>query len=359
MHSTAPHLVLHDHSPQAEGVKRLLADVGVFRFRHIEDVTASEASETPNLLVVVDLSADHAVPRLKSLNLHLRTGEERHVFAVRSGSRREAVQAGALGATSTLPLPLTRAAIAQAFRKARPADQGYPWHDAPRQLAEGLNAAADMLSQILGPKFLAGPDFGERLTACAETISDSVEFAGIGAWLRAVRGHHSPTFKHCLLVAGYAAAFAQALRFSRGDRNLLLIAGLVHDVGKSEIPLAILDKPGPLDMAEMALMRTHASRGYHLLSRSTEIGPDILDVVLHHHEYLDGSGYPDRLSGDEIGDLTRLTTIADIFSALLEPRSYKGPMPAEEAWRRMRDMGNKLDQPLVEAFRPVALASSA
>ncbi|WP_238183315.1 HD-GYP domain-containing protein, partial [Methylobacterium trifolii] len=129
-------------------------------------------------------------------------------------------------------------------------------------------------------------------------------------------------------------------------------AALVHDVGKARIPLAILNKPGPLDAAEMAVMRTHAAVGHDILFASGMRDPVALPATRHHHEMLDGSGYPDRLSGDRIDDPIRLLTICDIYAALTERRPYRPAMPQAEALRVLRGMSAaaKLEPALVEAF---------
>jgi HD-GYP domain-containing protein (c-di-GMP phosphodiesterase class II) len=85
------------------------------------------------------------------------------------------------------------------------------------------------------------------------------------------------------------------------------------------------------------------------------ISPEILDAVRHHHEYLDGSGYPDGLCAESIADIVRILTIADVFAALIEARTYKPPMPREKAYEILLDMKGKLERPLVGAFREVAL----
>jgi HD-GYP domain-containing protein (c-di-GMP phosphodiesterase class II) len=83
--------------------------------------------------------------------------------------------------------------------------------------------------------------------------------------------------------------------------------------------------------------------------------PEMLDVVLHHHELLDGSGYPDGLRGDQISDIVRLITIVDIHAALIEQRAYRLPFTHAKSFTIMEEMGDKLDQHLLQAFRPVAL----
>ena len=130
--------------------------------------------------------------------------------------------------------------------------------------------------------------------------------------------------------------------------------GEPHDVGKAFIPTAILDKPGALTEEEIAEMREHPRRGYEALAAQGSFPPEMLDVVLHHHEMLDGSGYPNGLSGSQISDIVRLTTIVDIYAALVEKRAYRLPFTHARAFGIMESMGAKLDQQLLQAFRPVA-----
>jgi HD-GYP domain-containing protein (c-di-GMP phosphodiesterase class II) len=151
--------------------------------------------------------------------------------------------------------------------------------------------------------------------------------------------------------------FALDIGFTDADIKRLGMAATLHDIGKAHIPLAILDKPGRLDPGEEAIMRRHPAIGYELLKDIEGIGPDILDGVRHHHEYLDGSGYPDGLTAPEISDLVRLLTISDIFAALIEVRPYRPPLLREDAYKILCGMDGKLERSLVKAFRNVALVA--
>ena len=124
-------------------------------------------------------------------------------------------------------------------------------------------------------------------------------------------------------------------------------------MGKAKIPISILNKPGELTRDEMTIMRTHAKLGYNALYRQGGWDAETLDVVLHHHEYLDGSGYPDGLVASQINDLVRLLTICDIYAALIERRPYKSPLLSQEAFRILRSMSDKLEGILVESFGKV------
>jgi HD-GYP domain-containing protein (c-di-GMP phosphodiesterase class II) len=130
---------------------------------------------------------------------------------------------------------------------------------------------------------------------------------------------------------------------------------MFHDIGKARIPLAILDKPGRLDPGERAMIETHPAAGYDFLKGHDRISPEILDAVRHHHEFLDGSGYPDALCAESIGDIVRILTISDIFAALIEHRHYKPTMPRADAYNILSGMSGKLEKALVASFKQVAL----
>lgn len=188
-----------------------------------------------------------------------------------------------------------------------------------------------------------------------EIVLAAVSEAGIHAWLDRLRQHHIGVYQHSLSVAGFAAAFAAELGLGRRDRHRLAQAALLHDIGKAHIPAAILDKPGPLTPDEMRVMREHPVIGADLLAQDGDYDATILDVVRHHHERLDGSGYPDGLRGDAIGDLVRLVAICDVHSALTERRAYRPALSGGQARRLMDGMAGQLDADLLRAYAPVIL----
>src|SRR5262249_40715274 len=150
--------------------------------------------------------------------------------------------------------------------------------------------------------------------------------------------------------------FGLSLGVPKADLERLHASAMFHDVGKARIPLNVLDKPGRLDPAERALIETHPVIGYDTLKANRNISAEILDAVRHHHEYLDGSGYPDGLCAESISDLVRVLTISDIFAALIEQRPYKTTMSRAEAYTILGRMDGKLEKPLVAAFKEVALS---
>jgi putative nucleotidyltransferase with HDIG domain len=188
------------------------------------------------------------------------------------------------------------------------------------------------------------------INTAGDAIVGHIEEHGLRSWIDTVRKHHNQTYQHCLLVTGVAVAFGQHLGFSQADRHRLSVAGMVHDIGKVRVPIAILEKPTALVDHEMAVLRKHPEFGLEALKSTPGLSRDMLDIVIHHHEYLDGSGYPHGLSAREIPDFVRIATICDVFGALLERRAYKAPIRGDIAYQMLLEMGPKLDKDLVREF---------
>jgi putative nucleotidyltransferase with HDIG domain len=264
------------------------------------------------------------------------------------------VQAVALGANSVLPSTASSAeicrAVAAALGDAVPAT---PANAAASAAAHVEHARLEFHSIFHAAT--CGDDFTRaEVDNATGSVVAAIADGGIRRWLDIVWTYDNATYQHCMLVTGLAAEFAKSLGVSANDQQRLVRGALLHDLGKAKIPLPILNKPGRLDPQELAVMRTHPGIGYEILREQGGYEPEILEVVLRHHELLDGSGYPDGLSGSQIGDLVRLTTICDIFAALIERRPYKQPMPPTRAFDILRDMGGKLEAALVRAFTQVA-----
>lgn len=128
------------------------------------------------------------------------------------------------------------------------------------------------------------------------------------------------------------------------------MAGLLHDLGKAAIPEAILNKPGRLSDAEFAIVRGHPEAGHRILCRDGRIDAAVLDACLHHHEKLDGSGYPHGLAGERIGLLARMCAICDVYDAVTSERVYKHAWDPAEALHRMATWQGHFDDGLFQAF---------
>jgi putative nucleotidyltransferase with HDIG domain len=304
------------------------------------------------VVVTADLRVVENIAALKETFGKL-THARKRIFLIDQKARLYTAQAYALGATHVLANPVTQARLlAELADRSHPETGSNEALPGPREAATaGAAAIASMFSAMLAGKPI---DVGGAKSA-GSRIADSIAEDGLCSWLETVRRHHEGTYQHCLLVTGIAADFGLSLGLAKPDLERLYSAAMFHDIGKAKIPLAVLDKHGRLDPRERALIETHPAAGYEVLKGNADISPEILDAVRHHHEYLDGSGYPDALCAASISDIVRILTISDIFAALIEHRAYKPTMPREQAYEIIRGMDGKLEGPLVAAFRDVAL----
>lgn len=131
------------------------------------------------------------------------------------------------------------------------------------------------------------------------------------------------TYMHSLAVGALMIALGRQLGLPEHEVHECGIAGLLHDVGKLAVPTEVLNKPGKLTDDEFTLMRAHPSRGHDILMRIGDATPIVFDVCLHHHERMDGMGYPYGLRGDQISVHARMAAICDVYDAITSERAYK------------------------------------
>lgn len=347
-------LLASDRTDQSSELATILKSVG-----DVETVATSQIPDKPDQLsgVVVDINlrSPESVQMVRNKLRSEAYREMPRLFVLADALHHGAMQAWALGATDTIWRPFDAQGILQRIRAAFPDASEYDETDRGKSLNLGVEAAHAVMVKIFD-KLPAGQPLKFDDIVQAETkILRAIKHSSLREWLTTVGCHHQSSYRHCLFVTGFAVAFAQHLGMREDDQRRLARAALLHDVGKAFVPLAILDKPDGLTEEERATVRAHPRRGFDALTSQGGFPPEMLDVVLHHHEFLDGSGYPDALSGKEISDIVRLTTIVDIYAALVENRSYRVPYTRMKAFSIMEEMGPKIDQQLLQAFRPVAI----
>ena len=169
----------------------------------------------------------------------------------------------------------------------------------------------------------------------------------------AVEAKDPYTHGHCEMASRHARLIARRMGLDDYQRSVVCYAALLHDVGKIGVSDGVLNKPGPLLPEERELMRAHVRVGYELL-RNVPALQAIADVVLHHHEWYDGSGYPDGLRGEEIPVAARIVSAVDAYSAMVTRRSYKEAYTDEHAREELRRCaGSQFDPRVVESFLEV------
>lgn len=158
------------------------------------------------------------------------------------------------------------------------------------------------------------------------TLESLVDASGVISHLANVRAVDDYTFRHSLNVAIIAGLLGKWLKVRRKVMREIVLAGLIHDIGKTQIPLEILSKPGTLTAAEMAAIQEHPSKGYKLVEDSERLPQSVKFGILQHHERLDGSGYPAGLKGDAITDYARIIAVADIYDAMTSQSMFRSPL---------------------------------
>lgn len=318
------------------------------------DQKPSDIERAAVRVIVSDVSFARS-ETVAALHRYLQALEDLHkplVCILHEATPRAQAQATALKATCAIPADQ----LAERLGVLLPRLCAALTPEAAARLSGQVESAQETLTRI----FACGrggesPD-PELIATGASHIESALRETDVRAWLEVVWQFDDATHQHCLLVAGLAAAFAQHLGMTRADCERLTQAALLHDIGKAQIPLEILNKPGRLDEAELAIMRRHPVIGYDML-KGKGYSDEMLAVVRSHHEYLDGSGYPDRLYNRSVPDLVRLVTICDIYGALIEHRPYRKPVAPHQAYTILASMEGKLDRDLVRAFRAVASAA--
>ncbi len=340
--------ILADSARGAESIHRQVG--GLFLTRMLSRSDLHQAEPASHCVVDIDLEDPSYLEDLRRW-LALRPKNGKAIFVVEPGVRLHAVQAFAVGATDLVPRPLDRRALLGKLFGEIASLAGDP---VTPETSNGVAAGVGALQSAFVSTFSNTAVEVDLIRTAGETVVSHIECEGLARWIDVVRKHHSLTYQHCLLVTGVAVTFASHLGFSSADRRKLALAGLLHDLGKANIPVALLEKPAPLSEEERVVMRCHPKLGFTALQEVADLDRDMLDMVLHHHEYLDGSGYPDGLTAGDLSDLTRMMTIADVFGALIERRAYRAPLRFAAAYQILEDMGPKLDRDLVREFRSIA-----
>ena len=185
-----------------------------------------------------------------------------------------------------------------------------------------------------------------------EEISDSVT-RNPGALISIARLKTADdyTYMHSVAVCALMIALGRQLGLDEELIRKLGIAGLLHDLGKAMMPLEVLNKPGKLTDEEFRIMKSHPEEGYKLLQESHGVDEITFDVVLHHHEKTDGSGYPKGLKGDEISLHAKMGAVCDVYDAITSKRPYKAGWDPAESLRKMAEWANgHFDPTVFQAF---------
>jgi HD-GYP domain-containing protein (c-di-GMP phosphodiesterase class II) len=248
---------------------------------------------------------------------------------------------------------------------AEPVALAEPMASAPERVPEASTAFEEEMAQaarlcrksrLAVQQLFAEVRMGKALSAQAfqplvEELAASV-FRNPGALvsLARLKTKDDYSYMHSVAVCALMVALARELGRDAPACREAGLAGLLHDVGKALMPLEVLNKPGKLSEAEFAVMRSHPVRGHELLVEGGTAGAAALDVCLHHHERVDGSGYPHGLKGEAIASVARMGAICDVYDAISSTRAYKAAWDPADSLSRMASWDGHFDPLLFAAF---------
>jgi putative nucleotidyltransferase with HDIG domain len=206
-----------------------------------------------------------------------------------------------------------------------------------------------IIFQYLLGALLVSQQRAEELERRSKQLA-SFQVGMLSAMLRTLDLRDKMTARHSAAVARYSRAIAQRAGFSKREEELVHIAALLHDIGKFILPDRILQATVPLTDEDWMLIRRHPQQGARVVSSLDGYGP-VAEIILAHHERIDGKGYPRGICGDDIPELARIISVADTYDVMTARDSYRSPVSTYEAIQELRRVsGKQLDGRFVEVF---------
>ena len=241
--------------------------------------------------------------------------------------------------------------LAQANIPVKEAEQVSVAQEAARALKICSNAKAAVSSMFLEARMGKALNTADALPIVEEISSSVLRNPDALINLARLKNKNDYTYMHSVAVCALMVSLAKQLGLNESQIRQAGLAGLLHDIGKMMIPEEILNKPGKLTDAEFALVKSHPSEGHKMLEEGNGVSDAALDVCLHHHEKVDGSGYPERLSDTQISLYAKMGAVCDVYDAITSNRPYKNGWEPAESIRKMAEWSNgHFDKRIFEAF---------
>lgn len=227
-----------------------------------------------------------------------------------------------------------------------------PTSDLQQKFYDNHNLTTTTLKESFSKiRYLKKVPLQEMKELTENAIVPMMEAVGVINHLQMIHHKDHYTFQHSINVAVICGLLGKWLGYTGIELKDLILAGLLHDVGKTQIPLEILDKPDTLTAAEMEIMQTHTVLGYNLIKDQNELAPGVLYTVLQHHERMDGKGYPFQVTMDDWHQYARIVAVADTYDAMTSERVYHEKMTPFAVVKSMtNEMYDKLDPTICVVF---------
>ena len=184
--------------------------------------------------------------------------------------------------------------------------------------------ASDLIKNFMEDMYL-DRTFSVKMAkkAVANCVNSVLNAPDALLWMTQLKNRDLYTSQHSMNVCILAITLGRQINLTTDQLNIVGLCGMMHDMGKMRVPLDILNKPGKLEDGELKIMQSHAEIGWQLLSESSEMSREAIDVAHSHHEHVDGTGYPRGLSGEKISLYTRIVAIVDMYDAITSDRVYQ------------------------------------
>ena len=243
---------------------------------------------------------------------------------------------------------LMEAEVAQHVEAPKPASMSEELQRAAMICAKARQAVVSMFQEVRMGNAISAEAAGELV----EEISSSVmRNPGALISLARLKTADDYTYMHSVAVCALMVSLARQLGLDEKDIREAGMAGLMHDLGKALMPMAVLNKPGKLTDDEFRIIKSHPVEGHRLLVEGKTASAIVLDVCLHHHEKVDGSGYPNRLTGDEISLFAKMGAVCDVYDAITSNRPYKAGWDPAESLRKMTEWSKgHFDERVFQSF---------
>jgi putative nucleotidyltransferase with HDIG domain len=268
-----------------------------------------------------------------------------------SASARSPKAVFAAADTIRLPMPPPPARLAEP----PPAPAAAPAHQEMAaelaQAAKTYQRSREVMSGLFSEARMGRALDADGCGPLVDEITDSVaRNPGALVSLMRLKTADDYTYMHSVAVCALMVALGRQLGLDDATCRAAGLAGLLHDLGKAAMPLDVLNKPARLTEEEFAVIRTHPERGYEMLQEARGASEQAMDVCLHHHERMDGTGYPHRLPAEQLTMLARMGAVCDVYDAITSNRPYKAGWDPAESVARMASWKGHFDPAVFRAF---------
>jgi putative nucleotidyltransferase with HDIG domain len=205
-----------------------------------------------------------------------------------------------------------------------------------RKYQKSVNSVKIIINDLAAGRGLDNEKINEISSSLYENMYSNI---AVTECLNKIKIVDEYTYSHCINVSLYSMLLGKWLDLPESEIKLLMIAGILHDVGKSKIPIGILNKKGPLTQEEFEVIKMHPLYGFEIIKDNTGINKKVKDAVLMHHEKENGTGYPFGIKSVSISSFAKIISIADVFDALTSERVYKKRQTPFDTFREFERIG--------------------